>query len=146
MKGEKTMNRLNMIFGGFYILNIFHIPSDPITYDDIINLSNDDSQLADVMVLVTGDIKSVRDSIQDMPINEFKSEAYQNKIGCVEKGIRMIVNGFDDEIYRSLNSKKSSLLWNVTSRNQTIRILNYYMALFIDVIIPALKDEWKVER
>lgn len=140
------MNRLNMIFGGFYILNIFHIPSDPITYDDIINLSNDDSQLADVMVLVTGDIKSVRDSIQDMPINEFKSEAYQNKIGCVEKGIRMIVNGFDDEIYRSLNSKKSSLLWNVTSRNQTIRILNYYMALFIDVIIPALKDEWKVER
>ena len=146
MKGEKTMNRLDMIFGGFYILNIFHIPSDPITYDDIINLSNDDSQLADVMVLVTGDIKSVRDSIQDMPINDFKSEAYQNKIGCIEKGIRMIVNGFDDEIYRSLNSKKSSLLWNVTSRNQTIRILNYYMALFIDVIIPTLKDEWRVER
>lgn len=140
------MNRLDMIFGGFYILNIFHIPSDPITYDDIINLSNDDSQLADVMVLVTGDIKSVRDSIQDMPINDFKSEAYQNKIGCIEKGIRMIVNGFDDEIYRSLNSKKSSLLWNVTSRNQTIRILNYYMALFIDVIIPTLKDEWRVER
>lgn len=140
------MNRLDMIFGGFYILNIFHIPSDPITYDDIINLSNDDSQLADVMVLVTGDIKAVRDTIQDMPINDFKSEEYQNKIGCIEKGIRMIVNGFDDEIYRSLNSKKSSLLWNVTSRNQTIRILNYYMALFIDVIIPTLKDEWKVER
>lgn len=140
------MNRLDIIFGGFYILNIFHIPSDPITYDDIINLSNDDSQLADVMVLVAGDIKSVRDSIQDMPINDFKSEAYQNKIGCIEKGIRMIVNGFDDEIYRSLNSKKSSLLWNVTSRNQTIRILNYYMALFIDVIIPTLKDEWRVER
>lgn len=140
------MNRLDMIFGGFYVLNIFHIPSDPITYDDIINLSNDDSQLADVMVLVTGDINDLRDSIQDMPINDFKSEAYQNKIGCIEKGIRMIVNGFDDEIYRSLNSKKSSLLWNVTSRNQTIRILNYYMALFIDVIIPTLKDEWRVER
>ena len=140
------MNRLDMIFGGFYILNIFHIPSDPITYDDIINLSNDDSQLADVMVLVTGDIKAVRDTIQDMPINDFKSEEYQNKIGCIEKGIRMIVNGFDDEIYRSLNSKKSSLLWNVTSRNQAIRILNYYMALFIDVIIPTLKDEWRVER
>jgi hypothetical protein len=98
------------------------------------------------MVLVAGDINSVRDTIQDMPINDFKSESYQNKIGCLEKGIRMIVNGFDDEIYRSLNSKKSSLLWNVTSRNQTIRILNYYMALFIDVIIPTLKDEWRVER
>lgn len=140
------MNRTDMIFGAFYILNIFHIPSEPITQEDIHKLAMDDSQLADVMVLVAGDIKGVRDSIQDMPINDFKSEEYQNKIGCIEKGIRMIVNGFDDEIYRSLNSKKSSLLWNVTSRNQTIRILNYYMALFIDVIIPTLKDEWRVER
>lgn len=140
------MNRTDMIFGAFYILNIFHIPSEPITQEDIHKLAMDDRQLADVMVLVAGDIKGVRDSIQDMPINDFKSEEYQNKIGCIEKGIRMIVNGFDDEIYRSLNSKKSSLLWNVTSRNQTIRILNYYMALFIDVIIPTLKDEWRAER
>lgn len=140
------MNRLDMIFGGFYILNIFHIPAEPITYDDIINLSNDDRQLADVLTMVTEDIQTLRDSIKVMSINHFKSEEYHNKLICIEKGIRMIVNGFDDEIYRSLNSKKSSLLWNVTSRNQTIRILNYYMALFIDVIIPTLKDEWRVKR
>lgn len=140
------MNKPDMIFGAFYILNMFHIPSDPITPQDIVELQMDDERLADVMVMVTGDIQSVRDSVKDMSINDFKSEAYQNKIGCLEKGIRMIVNGFDDDIYRSLNSKKSCLLWNATSRNQTLKILNYYMALFIDVIIPTLKDEWRVER
>lgn len=140
------MNRPDMIFGAFYILNMFHIPSDPITPQDIVELQMDDERLADVMVMVTGDIQSVRDSVKDMSINDFKSEAYQNKIGCLEKGIRMIVNGFDDDIYRSLNSKKSCLLWNATSRNQTLKILNYYMTLFIDVIIPTLRDEWRVER
>lgn len=139
------MNRCNMIFGSFYILNMFHIPAEPITQHDITELQKDDNQLADVLAMVTGDMQKTRDKVWNMSRNEFNYEQNKNLLISLEKGLRMIVNAFDNEIYTNMDNKKSSISWNIENRVQVIKILNYYIALFIDVIIPTLRDEWKVE-